>query len=110
MRSQRLLEIRRAILEILEDLASEMNATVYLFGSYARGDHMVDSDVDIIAVSDIFKGMRFDERFALVRLKLPLDLGFDIIPLTPEEFRDKLSRTLFREISKYWIEVKPRRG
>lgn len=107
MRSRRLSEIRRAVLEILKELASEMNATIYLFGSYARGDHMVDSDVDIIIVSDIFKGMRFTDRISFVRLKLPPDLSFDIIPLTPEEFKDKLDRVFFKEISRYWIEIKP---
>ncbi|MEM4970322.1 MAG: nucleotidyltransferase domain-containing protein [Sulfolobales archaeon] len=108
MRSQRLLEIRRRVIETLERLASEINATIYLFGSYARGDHMVDSDVDIVIVSEIFRGMGYADRVALVRTKLPADLSFDIIPLTPEEFSSRLDRAFYREISRYWIEIKPR--
>ncbi|MEM1715836.1 MAG: nucleotidyltransferase domain-containing protein [Thermofilaceae archaeon] len=37
MRSQRLYETRREVLEALERLVRELGATVYLFGSYARG-------------------------------------------------------------------------
>ncbi|MEM4489283.1 MAG: nucleotidyltransferase domain-containing protein, partial [Desulfurococcaceae archaeon] len=45
----------RVILEILGRLAREINATVYLFGSYARGDHTLESDVDIVVVCECFK-------------------------------------------------------
>ena len=55
MRSQELLEIRNRVIKALKKLAKELNATIYLFGSYARGDYMLDSDVDIVVVSSIFK-------------------------------------------------------
>ena len=47
MKSQKLLEIRREIIEILKKLAKELNAKIYLFGSYARGNHTTESDVDL---------------------------------------------------------------
>ncbi len=106
MRSRRLYEIRRKVLEALESLAEDLNATVYLFGSYARGDHTMESDVDIIVVSEAFRGIPLQERVVMVRLRLPGHIGFDILPLTPEEFKEKQSTSFFREISKYWIELK----
>ncbi len=107
MRSRRLLEIRREVIEILKKLARELNATVYLFGSYARGDHTLESDVDIVVVSKRFEGMNYIDRVELVRAKLPPRIGFDIIPLTPSELEKKLRRSFFREISRYWIRIEP---
>ena len=56
MRSRRLLETRREIVEALRRVKKEFCAEVYLFGSYARGTHIVDSDIDIIVVSEEFRG------------------------------------------------------
>ncbi|MEM1661259.1 MAG: nucleotidyltransferase domain-containing protein [Candidatus Bathyarchaeia archaeon] len=97
----------RVILEILGRLAREINATVYLFGSYARGDHTLESDVDIVVVCECFKDMNYPDRVAFVRTKLPLDIGFDIVALTPEEFKSRCNKAFFKDISKYWIEIKP---
>lgn len=105
MRSPRLYETRSMVLEMLSRLARDLCAKVYLFGSYARGDHTLESDVDVVVVSDAFRGLPLQDRVAIVRARLPLDLGFDIIPLTPEEFRERLSRAFFREASRYWVEV-----
>ncbi len=106
-RSYKLYETRERVVQILKQLAKELNAIIYLFGSYARGDHLLDSDVDIIVVSEIFRGVRPSERVWIVRSRLPGDLSFDIIALTPEEFEKKKNRIFFREIAKYWIEIKP---
>ncbi|MEM4763215.1 MAG: nucleotidyltransferase domain-containing protein, partial [Desulfurococcaceae archaeon] len=75
--------------------------------SYARGDHTLESDVDIVVVCECFKSMSYPDRVAFVRTKLPLDIGFDIVALTPQEFKSRLSKAFFRDISKYWIEIKP---
>lgn len=107
VRSPRLLETREAVLGALRGLAKELNATVYLFGGYARGDHMVDSDVDVVVVSEVFRSMGYAERVELVRLKLPPDFSFDIIPLTPDELAERLKRGFFREISRYWVQIRP---
>lgn len=107
MKSRELLEIREEIIETLKNLAKEMDAIVYLFGSYARGDYMLESDVDIIVVTNMFKNMNFIDRTEAVRLKLPSHISFDIIPLTPDELKKKLENIFYREISKYWMEIKP---
>ncbi len=36
--------------------------TLILFGSYARGDFNLWSDIDIIIISDYFKNIRFIDR------------------------------------------------
>ncbi|MEM1928311.1 MAG: nucleotidyltransferase domain-containing protein [Acidilobaceae archaeon] len=107
MRSRRLYETRRDVVEALEKLARELNATVYLFGSYARGDFTLESDVDIIVVCECFKEVRYPDRVALVRAKLPAEFEFDVIALTPAEFEARRGRALFEEASRYWIEIKP---
>lgn len=110
MRSRRLSEIRERVLRTLEALASSLGCDVYLFGSMARGDHLVDSDVDIVVVHEGFAGKSIPERVEAVRKLLPGDMGFDIIPLTPEEFEERLGRSpVLREASRYWIKI-TRRG
>lgn len=107
MRSRELFETRERVLEALGKLASELGAVVYLFGSYARGDHTLESDVDVIVVCECFEGMEYADRVALVRMKLPRELGFEIVALTPSEFRERAGRAFLREVSRYWVEVKP---
>jgi len=60
-----------------------------LFGSRARGDYLLNSDVDMILVSKDFKKLKFKERMAEV-LEC-WDEYIDIEPLcyTPEEFEKK---------------------
>ncbi|MEM1715835.1 MAG: hypothetical protein QXE91_08675 [Thermofilaceae archaeon] len=42
-----------------------------------------------------------------MRLKLPREFGFDIVALTPREFSERSGRAFFKEVSRYWIEIKP---
>ena len=105
MKSQKLLKIRKEIIEILKRLKRELNAEVYLFGSFAKQTHTLESDVDIVVVSDIFENLDYIERVKIVRMKLPKNIGFDIIPLTPKELENKMRKTFYKEISKYWIKI-----
>ncbi len=106
MRSRKLLEIREKVIESLRELKKRINCKVYLFGSFAMNTYLVDSDVDVVIVSEVFKGLNIDERVVLVRRLLPKDRSFDIIPLTFEEFERKLqTSTFFKQISRYWIEI-----
>jgi len=105
VKSQKLLKIRKEIIEILKRLKRELNAEVYLFGSFAKQTHTLESDVDIVVVSDIFENLDYIERVKIVRMKLPKNIGFDIIPLTPKELENKMRKTFYKEISKYWIKI-----
>ena len=105
MKSRKLLEIRKEIIEILRKLKRELNAEIYLFGSFAKQTHTLESDVDIVVVSNIFENLDYIERVKIVRMKLPKNIGFDIIPLTPKELENKMRKTSYKEISKYWIKI-----
>ncbi|NPA85651.1 MAG: nucleotidyltransferase domain-containing protein [Crenarchaeota archaeon] len=80
---------RRVIEKLKEDVlrarerAGKMSAV--LFGSYARGDFNLWSDVDIIVVTEAVRGVRFIERWKL----FPELREYEAIFWTPEE-ADKL--------------------
>ncbi len=60
-----------------------------LFGSRAREDHKLTSDVDIIVISQSFKNIPFRQRpnYFLDAWTLPID--FEVLCYTPEEFLRK---------------------
>jgi len=70
-------------------------ATVILYGSYARGDFNLWSDVDLIIVSEAFEGVRPLDRYDLIQDLLPP--GFQAVPLTPEELAEALARPAWRQ-------------
>jgi len=100
--------------EILEELRGALkrlrercpDARMYLFGSYARGDWIEDSDVDIVLVSDCFNNMEFENRFKYVRLMLNPKRSYTILAYTQNEFSEALQKSsMLQEISRYWIEI-----
>lgn len=63
-----LMRIKRSV------LTTDPDATIILYGSYARGDYKDDSDLDLIILIDKDKVDRDDE----IRIKYPLyDIEFD---------------------------------
>ncbi len=99
------------VLELLRVFAERARGVlgcveVYLFGSYARCDWLIDSDIDLVVVSDGFKGLSIGERYALVRRLLPLNRGFEILTYTSEEFElVKKKSIVIQDASEYWIKV-----
>ena len=59
---------------------------VILFGSRARGDHLKDSDVDILIVSSKFNTINWRERIISVFGKWDKKQMLEPICLTPDEF------------------------
>jgi len=70
--------------------------TVVVYGSYAKGDFNLWSDVDILLISEAFKNMRFLDRYDL--FKDEEKPGFEVKPFTPEEFKKLMS-------SVSWVEA-----
>lgn len=65
-------------------------AQAVFFGGRARGDHLVDSDYDVIRVSPDFQGVFFSQRSALMYdfwTHWPLEI--EPLCYTPEEFEKK---------------------
>lgn len=59
----------------------------YLIGSWARGEQKVDSDVDLLILSNSFSKMGYDERLKILyRFSVGIDFDFHIFPLTRREF------------------------
>lgn len=79
----------KSILRLIKSSVSttEPNATLILYGSYARGDNRDDSDVDLLILIDKDKVTRSDEK----RIKYPLyDIEFNTgIIISPLVFSKK---------------------
>jgi predicted nucleotidyltransferase len=104
MRSPRLYETRDRVLGALRRLCPLLDAAIYVFGSYARGDHMLHSDVDIVVVTPALRYSRAPERVSALRPALPHTVSFDIVALTPWELSEALERSpLIRAASREWL-------
>ncbi|BDH80138.1 nucleotidyltransferase [Methanothermobacter tenebrarum] len=62
---------------------------ILLFGSRARGEHLEDSDYDIIIVSEKFRNMNFLRRIEKIIEYWDAKVNIDVLPYTPEEFEIK---------------------
>lgn len=60
-----------------------------LFGSRARGDHLVDSDYDLILVSEAFAGVAFTDRPNRLSRHWCHPESLDLFCYTPDEFTRK---------------------
>ncbi len=105
------LSIPPKVLEALEKLVESLKSRlreveVYLFGSFARGDWLEGSDVDIIVVSPNLRGMAPEKRYRLIRLLADPSIPIEILAYTPEEFQELKKRSVvLRDASKYWVKL-----
>jgi len=80
--------MRSKVLKEVKEWARSLpfKSTVILVGSYARGDFNLWSDIDVVVIAG-FKGNPVER---LRGIEHPP--GFEVIPLTPEEFAVLLSK------------------
>lgn len=64
-------------------------ALVLAFGSRARGEALVESDLDLVVVSERFQGVPFLERISRLLADLDVPFPVDVLCYTPDEFRQK---------------------
>ena len=77
-----------------------------LFGSVARGEAGKDSDLDVILVSEDFRGKSALKRPVPFYLEWNLGLPVDFLCFTPEEFEKlKNKATIVREALKEGITI-----
>ena len=77
-----------------------------LFGSRAGGEFSAHSDVDLLIVSPDFKGIKSYKRPISFYKYWEIDLPFEFICLTPDEFEEKSQQiTIIREAVKEGIEI-----
>jgi predicted nucleotidyltransferase len=106
---RRILEIADRFIAGLEEAGYRV-VEAYLFGSYARGDWLADSDVDLIIVSPDFRPMRWLDRLDLAAklwLRLGLEKWVEVLPYTPEEFEETRRRSVaVRDAERYWVKLR----
>jgi predicted nucleotidyltransferase len=79
--------IERFCREFLPTLVETFRPTlVVAFGSRARGEALAHSDLDLLIVSEEFRGMKWLDRSVRVIETLGLDFGVDLLCYAPEEF------------------------
>lgn len=104
-------KLPREIIKVIEDFVHKVlkeypDAEIYLFGSYARGDWLINSDIDLIVISNYFRNVNWFERLTKLRLLASFDYSFEILAYTRDEFQRKLSEIgIIQEASKYWIRI-----
>ena len=106
-------EVDPAIKEIIMDFKNKIEEKlgisiqeIIVFGSRARGDHRIDSDIDLIIISHNWKGSILDRMKYLYRL-WNYKVDATLIPLKPGELERKLHRSVtIRDAKKYWIHIK----
>lgn len=60
----------------------EMNVeAVYLFGSFANGNHDQDSDIDIAVIADDFSGDIIEDTLRLMRIRRKVDTRIEPHPM-----------------------------
>lgn len=62
--------------------------SVYLFGSYAKGNAREYSDIDLALVSDKFEGSRFFDKKKLNKYILKTSADIQVHSFTPEDFTE----------------------
>ena len=61
---------------------------VILFGSYARGNYTEWSDIDLVIVSDVFVGDRFDDKKKIRPITLNISYDLDVLPYNTKDFTE----------------------
>ncbi|MFQ6107209.1 MAG: nucleotidyltransferase domain-containing protein [Thermoplasmata archaeon] len=99
--------IERFKKEALPRIVREIKpAKVFLFGSRATGHAREESDLDIIVISEHFKGVRFLRRMEMLLRIARFPKHVDYLCYTPEEFeRIKSSSSLIESAIQQWVEL-----
>ncbi len=105
---EKLLSIKRKAEILKRELEREgyRVEAVYLFGSYARGDYLQSSDVDLAVISDQFQNVPFLKRLDIVnRIVWKTNMGnVEVLPLTKKEVEEERS-VVIRDAKKYWTRL-----
>jgi len=99
--------VEQALNQLVKRLKENLGPLdVYLFGSFAKGDWLEDSDIDIVVVSDRFEGKSMPERINLVRRLASESLAFEILAYTPKELKEVLTKSMvIQDASTYWKKI-----
>jgi len=76
---------REALPKLMEEFKPDK---VILFGSRVKGNAQQGSDIDLIVISPLFKGVPFVRRMSAVLKKVPFSNHVDYICYTREEYEN----------------------
>ncbi|MBS1257280.1 MAG: hypothetical protein MAG551_00322 [Candidatus Scalindua arabica] len=98
-----ILETIRKFITKLDENGIHVEA-IYLFGSCAKGNDDIFSDIDLAVISSDLTNNRFEERIRLMKLSSGIDSRIEPVPFRPETFVDE--DPLAWEIKKEGLPVK----
>lgn len=103
---------REELLDYLRGFLARVGAEEgYLFGSRARGEELLNSDVDLVIVSDTFEGIQFPRRLVMLQEHWQLPYFLEALPYTREELvRLSRSRGVVAEAVRHGVRLSPALG
>ncbi len=98
--------VREAIEDLREAGEGLGIREAYLTGSFARGDWLYQSDIDLIIVSDKFEGKEIGERFLMIKKALKTNVSIDLLAYTYSEFEEAKNRSvILQDMLEYAIKI-----
>ncbi len=91
--SNRKIKLRKSLDSIIRQLKDFGAIKVYLFGSFARDEIDVNSDIDLLAIMPSNKTGK--EWLSFIYSNIKRDIASDIIVFNDNEFRNQLSSNSF---------------
>ena len=86
-------EVSRFVREKLDAIKREYSPSrLIVFGSRAVGSPREESDIDVIVVSEQFRGVRYPIRMGQFLIRIRPHVHVDALCYTPEEFDEMLKR------------------
>ena len=84
------------------------NAEIYLAGSYAKGDWLEDSDIDLIIISKIFQGKDIGKRYSTIKKLASSGFSLEVLAYSPSDFKRYSKRSaILRDMLETAIKLTP---
>jgi len=101
------IEIKNTLKEFIDNAIREFKQVeIYLFGSYAKGTWLKDSDIDLIVITPKFKGLSLGERYLKTRRLISKKVSVELLLYTLEEFKEVRKKSIIiQDASEYWIKL-----
>ena len=98
--------VKNVVEKYLKNLPIEVDEAI-LFGSSARNDRLIDSDVDLIVISHDFKQMSVFQRFLILQKNWKEKVELEAFGFTLEEFEKLKDKSIvLQEAAEYGIRIK----
>ncbi len=81
--------VEKIALKYAQALKKQFNLRgVYVYGSYVKGNHHEDSDIDIAVIAEDFTGDIVEDIFKLMRLRRDIDCRIEPHPFDFQSFNE----------------------